>query len=31
VESVRSAYLRAAEGLSSDYERKRALTAIGAR
>lgn len=31
VESVRPAYLRAAERLSSDYERKRALTAIGAR
>ena len=31
VDSVRPAYLRAAGHLSSDYERKRALTAIGAR
>jgi len=30
VDSVRPAYLRAAGRLSSDYERKRALAAIGA-
>jgi hypothetical protein len=30
VETVRPAYLKAAGHLSSDYERKRALAAIGA-
>jgi len=31
VESDRPVYLRASEHLSSDYERKRALSAIGVR